>query len=190
MSAFPATEDDLNLVPDFRDPTVADLHQGFRVTDLASADWAMRKLAVKRAWMAEQSAYYDSELDRLGAWLDEAKASAADTEGFFGSLLEDWHRRVLDTDEKQKTIKLPSGELKARKLPDGVVIADPDAFVCAHGFASDLVRVKATPDLNAVKKAVLRDGESLVGVEVVPGEVRFAAVTAPPILPPAAPVGF
>lgn len=155
----------------------------FTVHDLASAEWAVRKLAGLRARYEECKALRDVEVDRIDAWLAGEKDALDRAEEFFGGLLESWHRAQLDGDERRKTIKLPSGALRARKSPDRVEVADPDGFVCAHGFDSEFVRVTATPDLAAVKKAVLGDGEVIDGVTVIPGDVRFTIETAPPVVP-------
>lgn len=178
------------LEDDLPDPGIADelvYEDGkpvpFKVTDLASAEWAMKKLAKHRARFAESKALAEAEHDRTQAWLAGEQNELDRVEEFFGGMLEHWHRQILETDERRKTIRLPSGELKARKSPDTVTVLDPEAFVCAHGFDSEFVRVTAKPDLAAVKQAVLKDGEALDGVEVVPGEVRFSLITAPPVQP-------
>lgn len=168
------------------DPTPADIHRGFTVEDIASAEWALRKLCRARDRHAENARYVDAELDRLRAWLAQSQAELDDAEGFFGGRLEAWHRQLLEDDGRRKTVVLPSGALKARQSPARVEVADGEAFVCCHGFDSPLVRVTAKPDLVAVKRAVLTDGEALPGVEVVVGEVRFTVVTAPSIAPPVA----
>jgi hypothetical protein len=171
-------------------PSISDVYHRFRVKDLASADWAVAKLARARARFAEQQAFAQAEADRTRAWLDECHRELDDAEGFFGGLLESYHRQILEGDERRKTVKLPSGQLVARKAPDRVEVADPDGFVCAHGFDSPLVRVKASPDLAAVKQAVMKDGEALPGVTVVEGDVRFSIRTEAPIAPVPAPVEF
>lgn len=178
--------DDIDPDPPIADEVGPD-GKPFRVHDLASADWAMRKLAKYRTRYAEAKAFAEAEADRTRAWLQGERNELDRAEDFFGGLLEAWHADVLEHDARRKTIKLPSGELRARKLPDRVIVADPDAFVCAQGFDSPLVTVKATPNLAAVKNAVLHDGEALPGVEVVVGEVRFTAATEAPIEQPYTP---
>ena len=167
----------------FDDPAPEQEHVGFVVRDMATADWALRKIARSQAKVDEVAAYVEWERQQLDRILSEAKDRHASTVGFFGPLLEEWHRKRLEEDPKEKTIRLRSGELVARRSPDTVRVLDSDGFVCAHGFDSPLVNVKAVPNLSAVKAAVLKDGESLPGVEVVPGEVVFKAK--PGEIPPA-----
>ena len=172
------------------EPTIEQQHAGFTVTDLASADWAIRKLARARKNYREVADYVQEERERLNDVLSDAGIRADDTERFFGGLLTEYHLRLLEDDPKRKTIKLPSGELKARKNPDRVVIADPDAFVCAVGMDSPLVKVEAKPLLAEVKKAlkdgpiVTADGEVVEGIEVVEGDVKVTVDTAEAIEPP------
>lgn len=172
-------------------PTLEQVHAGFTVTDLSSAEWALRKIARSQAWLDQQREMYEAERDRLDTWIAGCRQDHDDTASFFGRMLENYHRIVLEDDPRRKTVKLPSGELVARKSPETVTVVDPEAFVCEHGFDSPLVRVKASPDMAAVKQAV-KDGEALPGVELVPGEVRFsvkpaAPVAAPPPFDPADP---
>lgn len=150
----------------------------FTVTDHASADWAVRKLARARNWFQQQKDAAEDQIARCNEHVAREKAKLDDDEAFFGGLLETWHRQVLDGDERRKTIHLPSGALKARQLPARVEVIDAEEFVCQHGFDSPLVNVTAKPDLRAIKQAV-KDGEALPGVEVVPGDVRFVVETPP-----------
>lgn len=175
-------DDAVDVEPDdpgaYGDPTLADLYGDRIVHDLASAEWAVRKLARARARYAEAKAFADAERFRLDAFLRDAQVDLDDAEAFFGRLLADYHSAALAAEPRRKSIGLPSGTLKARKAPDRVVVVEPeDEFVCRHGFDSPLVRVKASPDLRAIRAAVLTDGEALEGVEVVVGEVRFTVDT-------------
>lgn len=143
--------------------------QRFTVHDVATAEWAMRRVKAMRAQLDEDNAYAAT----VASWIAGQRDRAAANERWLVEQLEGWHRHLLDEDDRRKTVRLPSGELKARKLPDTVSIADPDEF-CAAYAETDLVRVKMTPDLTAVKREVLKRGVPFDGVEVVPGEVRFS----------------
>ena len=149
----------------------------FTVHDVASAEWAMRRVKKLRDDHAEDEAYYEQQT----AWIRRQRERVASAESWLVEQLEGWHRREYDEDDRRKTIHLPSGELKARKQPDTVEIADPDEF-CATYAETELVRVRMSPDLNAVKREVLKRGLSFEGVEVVPGDVKFSVAVARPKL--------
>lgn len=174
----------------------------FTVTDMASAEWAIRKIAQKRFLFEEATTLAANELaafkaklkldeiealiaaesDRLQAFLAGYAADLDHAEEFFGHLLEEWHLQVLADDPKRKTIKLPSGEHRSRKAPDTVEVDDLDAFVCTHGLDSEFVRPHPAPDKPAIKRA-LADGVPVDGARVVPGEVRFSVETLEPVVP-------
>lgn len=181
--------ENLDFDPEDPQPELHEIHAGFAVRDLSSADWALRKIALSAKKLAEVAEYVEWEKSTLDRLLAAAREKHEDTASYFGGLLETWHRKRLEDDPKEKTVKLASGELILRKSPDSVRVIDPDAFVCEHGFDSPLVKVKATPDLAAVKQAV-KDGEALAGVEKVDGEVRFSVKPAPITVAPPADVGF
>ncbi len=147
----------------------------WRVRDLGSADWCMRKVAqldhekdaIDHA-AAEQietiKAWWQTELDRL-----------AHQRAHWEWLLAQWHLEKLGEDPKAKTIRLPHGVLSARKQPDNIDIADPDAVIALFAADSEYVRVKRELNRSAIKDAVLKNGEILPGVSIVPGEITYNA---------------
>lgn len=152
--------------------TDADLE--FKVTNEREADWALRKLAQRRRQAEANRELAEAERERIDTWLAERNAELqADCEFFEGHLAA-YHAQILVKDEGRKTIKLPGGTLKARKRPDGVEVTDEFIPWALDNNRNDLVRVKHEVDKNAVKQAVLKDGEILTGVDVVKGDLTFS----------------
>lgn len=157
------------------DETADEPADAFHVHDTATAEWAMRRVRKLRDDLAEQELYAEG----VAAWIKRERTREQEKERWLVEQLEEYHRRLFAEDEKRKTVRLPSGELKARKLPDTVLVADPGEF-CAAYDGTDLVRVTMAPNLNELKTAVLKRGQSFDGVEVVPGDVKFSVVVAVP----------
>lgn len=147
----------------------------FHVHDTASAEWAMRRVAKLRSDLAEHEAY----AEQVASWLKAEREREASAESWLVEQLEGYHRRLFDEDDRRKTITLPSGELKARKHPDGITFADEGEF-CAAYADTDLVRTVMSPDKAKVRQEVLKRGATFDGVEVVPGDVKFSVVVAVP----------
>jgi hypothetical protein len=158
-----------------------DEREAFRIANPSQATWALRKLGYYRSRQSEVDGVFTSELQRLNEWHDTERAKHDRDVEFFEGLLEAWHREVLEADPKRKTISLPGGSLEARQNPDSVVVDDPDKFFSwALEDKRDWVRVKYEPEKAAIKKAggvVPETGEIAPGVSVIPGELRWKAVT-------------
>lgn len=138
-----------------------------------AADWALRKIAQKQRRMDDNAALADDERTRIDQWLEKANRPLEHEVVYLTGLLIEYHRKILEEDERRKTVSLPAGSLKARKTPDGVYIAD--TFLdFAKTKRPEFVRTKHEIDRAAVKKAALNDGEVLPGVEVLRGDVRFS----------------
>lgn len=147
----------------------------FVVDTIEKAEWALRKLAQYRNRQAENRALAEAEIARIETWLVEENARYLKGIEFFEALLVEFHRRELRDDPKRKTISLPAGNLKARKLPDSIEIVDEESFKdFAETERNDLLRIQIAPDKNALKQAVLRDGEVIPGVAAVTGDLRFS----------------
>lgn len=150
----------------------------WKVADAGGADWALRKLAKARAELAEVEAVAEKQFAIINRFVTtETERLTPEIENW-ETRLALWQRELLDGDDRRKTIRLPHGTLTARKLPDGVEIADPAAVLTwARAEAPFYVRVKEELDRSAVKQAVLKGGEIIPGVTAVPGEIRFSAST-------------
>jgi hypothetical protein len=93
----------------------------FEVTDKSSAEWVLRKIAQLKAEddvnsriAQEQIAEYQKEIDNITGWQMDERRKLTNHMEFLKSLLEPYHRMILEADPKAKTIKLPHGEMKIR----------------------------------------------------------------------------
>jgi phage host-nuclease inhibitor protein Gam len=154
----------------------------YRIGGPSEASWALRKLAQARRQIIDNQDLYAAEVARLDAWLEDACKGPEHDVAYFESILHAWHDEQLADDPKRKTVSLPGGKLEARQNPDSIEINDPDTFFpWARDHAPpEWVRTKYEPNKAEIKKTggvVPSTGEIAPGVSVVPGELRWKAVT-------------
>jgi phage host-nuclease inhibitor protein Gam len=146
----------------------------FKITDLGSATWAMRKLAHIKAQEKQIHDTACAEIERIEAW-DAAEHKRLDGEAmFFESHLIDYHQRLIAEDPKAKTVRLPHGQLKCRaQQPEWTKDEDKLLEWAKAADPTNLVEIKESARWAEIKKrlSVLPDG-SAVDVnsgEIVPG---------------------
>lgn len=144
----------------------------FVVDSLEKADWAVRKVAQARRHLAEAADLANSERARIDEWLADQTARCEQKTAFFEELLARYHRDLLVDDPKAKTVRLPSGDLVARKQPDSLVVDGGDDTIEWVGIRfPDAVVVKRTVDKNALKrKLVAGENDRVEGTEAVDPE--------------------
>lgn len=103
-----------------------DGRDGFTIDNLEKAEWAVRKIARARRHLAEAKELAHAEQSRIVEWLADEEHRYQQSVEFLEELLARYHRHVLDDDPKAKTIRLPGGELVARKAPDSLLIDESD----------------------------------------------------------------
>lgn len=158
----------------------------FKVTDDATATWAMRKLSAVQQKVDEAKAIYASEVARLDQWLADVTSDYQRSVDYFTALLTEYAIHERDAHDR-KTVKLPHGEVKSRASAAKVVVDDLDLFVKwaeANGVAQ-VVRVKKEAaasefasvfDIAGDKVLVSETGEVVEGVSVKPASVSFSVV--------------
>lgn len=180
--------DDPNLYADL-DDQLAEIgdpdDDRFVIDSLDAANWAVKKIAVHAAKVAEAEAFVQRERDRLTVWLDGERTKALESTSFLAGLLRRYHEDRLAEDPKAKTIHLPAGDLTARKGPDRWDIDEPTFLTWAQdNLREDVIRRRVEVDRQALKRAPYRvtvsgtvvdpDGEVIPGVTVTEGEVRYS----------------
>lgn len=197
----PVLAEHLDTYLDADPDTIAEVQSMFGVRDLAHADQVLRRLARVRRNLARAEDLYETQVAQLRQYIDAERHRAGQAEERLTWLLESFHRAVLAEDPKAKTVRLPSGELVARKAPDRWDFDDEAFLAWAADHHPEFVRTKVEVDKPTVKKALVggvvdrdadnggglivarpghvisADGEVVPGVEVTPGEVRFTAKT-------------
>lgn len=144
----------------------------WKITDIGSADWAMRRLAAALSAQAEFEA-------QAHEWEILARQFNSQID-YFAERLETWgiEQRAVTS---LKTIKLPAGSISTRENPAKFVVTDSDALL-------EWARVNA-PDAVKVVESVLKSKLNIVEAngtvvdaesgEIVPGiTVEPATITA------------
>lgn len=127
--------------------------QRFRITDLASLTWAMRKLAAIEAKKAEVNAVADQEIERIEKYRQSELDKLAGSEEFFKSLISEYATRRREEDPKFKSEKTPYGSIGFRKQPPRWHYNDDEliAYLEQNEY-TDLIRVKKEPAKTEIKK--------------------------------------
>lgn len=143
---------------------------GWRVDGMETATWASRKAAEKQAGIDTVNAWRDREIERINQAADaETKTLERDLD-FFRGTLGAWLQSEIMNGRKKKSIELPGGTIAIRARQPTLELDEEKAMVWAQTWHPDLIRVKASLDRNAVKKAVeFADGGELIDRET--GEV-------------------
>lgn len=160
----------------------------FRVDGPSTAEWALRKLRQALDAQEQARAVAADEIARIQEWRDREVGVRQRDVDFFQGLLADYHRAVLAENPESKTIRLPAGQLRARKMPDTVDVKDLDALTewARANERDELLRVKVEANKAVIKKLPVSDGrvvdpetgEAIPGVTVETGDVRFTAEVA------------
>lgn len=173
-------------------PPEADDEEGrqrFVIDGPKTAEWALRKLGRLRGRMAANDDLANEERRRIDEWLANENAKLQRDASFFEGLLREWQEAVLETEDR-KTISLPAGTLRARRLPDRWTF-DGDAFLAwaVRAGRDDLIRTPAPEvDRPKVKQSLVVEhgivvdpatGETVDGVTVEPGDVRYSVEVTP-----------
>ena len=109
------------LLEAFEEPQQSEERERFRLTDENMANWALRKVAKARAEYEEAAKVAEAEVRRIDDWLNSRKRDLERTEEFFGGLLTGYYLPQHMENPRQKTFKLPAGQVQIRaQQPDYV----------------------------------------------------------------------
>ena len=109
------------LLEAFEEPQQPEERERFRLTDENMANWALRKVAKARAEYEEAAKVAEAEVRRIDDWLNSRKRDLERTEEFFGGLLAGYYLPQHMENPRQKTFKLPAGQVQIRaQQPDYV----------------------------------------------------------------------
>lgn len=151
---------------------------------LADAQRAAARVAYLRKKADEIASVYDAEEQALLQQLESLRQRKADAVkpferrmSWYLFALEQFHQERLAADPKEKTIRLPAGDLTMRAQQPEWVYGDIDKLTgILSVYRGDLVRVKEEPDKVALKKAArIQDGK--VFIEDPNGELHELPIT-------------
>lgn len=109
------------------------------------------------------------EIKIITNWALKKNAALQERADFLKLKLENYIRT-----EGKKTISLPHGELKIRKMPDKVEITDMHLFLSkANDQMLTVVPETVKPDLTKIKAVIKMSGRVPEGVTVIEGEDQF-----------------
>ena len=158
------------------------------VTDTASAEWCMEKLAEKAAERQQVEEQYHKMIARYDKWRADSLEKLDSDEAYFNQLLAPWAAEQLEG-TKKKSITLPSGRVgfragsKAFMLNgEKVASANPGLLEFVKGADSSFIETKESVKWGEYKKTlkviddgqvITADGEIVPDMVVEVGPARF-----------------
>lgn len=148
-------------------------NEGFRVDSPEKAAYVMRKYRKLAQRMAQHESMAEQEQGRIAAWLDRVNAPLASQMEFYEQHIAGW--AMKERQQGRKTMEFPDGAVKTRQTSPGFEV-DKSTFIqwAEEAKREDLLRVSLSPDMAAIKSAVVADGSNAIDPltgEVVPGLV-------------------
>ena len=143
----------------------------FQVSDQQTAEWTVRKIAEHRKRQKEVDELLQAELFRLKQWAQKEMEKEENNIAYLESLLIPWAQ------EQGKSISLPSGRVRFRKVPDKFIYDDQAVIAWAKQHLPEAVRIKEELEKNTIKAHVKATGELPDGLTIEPQEPKFEVVT-------------
>lgn len=157
--------------------------QRFVITNPDMANWALRKIRALTTKVMDAKNLAQAEIDRIKEWEEAEVADANESIKFFHGLLEEWHRKQLLNDPKQKTIKLPYGQLQMRaQQPEYIRDEAKLRPWLEQNMPQFLVPQAPKLDWASLKKSIIdagdialdpETGEHIPGIQVEQREPKF-----------------
>jgi phage host-nuclease inhibitor protein Gam len=164
-----------DLVDDL-DGVTQEVSTDFAVTDLASADWCLRKVAASERRMQVRHALVEQRKTEMDAW--EARANKADlnTADRMAEYLRPWAEHEV-AEGGRKSVSLPTGTVGFRWSPDSIEVLDTQRVIAQLETLcrTDLVRVitREEVDKRGLMAHVKAGGALPEGCELREGERKF-----------------
>jgi len=145
----------------------------FKITDLATLNWAMRKLSVLDKKRAEEVDVTNAEIERIQTWFAKQDKQYQYSKEYLEKLIEDYAKSQCEEDPKWKGSKTPYGKINFHKQKDQWEY--DEATLVAYlekERKTSLIRVKKEPIKELVKDLFTLSNGQLVNEntgEIVPG---------------------
>lgn len=159
---------------DEEEESVEEKYKGFVVSDLASADWALRKIKQNNARADERIKYAEAEIEKLKAFIANEKSARDNSNAYLESLLWNYLIEKKVEDDKFK-IKTVTGTVSTRKTSKWSYDDEELLKFLKKNEMNDFIRLKEEVNKADLKKAVKvldsgkvvnSDGEVVEGVTV------------------------
>jgi len=149
----------LDLTYDVPDPRL----QNWRIVDDDGAAWASRKLQAAHREVAKVDSWAEREKARIDRVAEEERRSHERDIDFFQTHLALWLRDLIADGRTKKSLSLPGGKIALRARQPKLNIENEEHLLdYLRGHYPDLVKVKESVNLSALKKAVALDGQTVV----------------------------
>lgn len=153
----------------------------FKIKDLDTANWAMRKINVYKKQQAAIDELTEHEMQRIKEWQEKEKKKSQSTIDFFESLLEGYLIEQRQLDPKFK-VSTPYGSVGTKKQQPKWELSNDDliAWLKENG-KENLIRIKEEPALKEIKEtftiagthAVDENGELIPGIYILYQEEKI-----------------
>lgn len=149
-----------------------EVKERFKISNLDTANWAMRKINAYKNQQAEVDELAEKELQRINEWKEKEKKKTQRSIEFFESLLTGYLYEQRQIDAKFK-VSTPYGSVSTRKQQPKWEI-DQENLVAwlKENNKVDLIRTKEEPAIKEIKETFSITGVNAVDSntgEVVPG---------------------
>lgn len=164
----PFTDDDLDSYYAYlagvdlsgEDEATVEFIQRWKVTDLSSAEWAMRKLQKATAAVEEIDRHAEEQKRQIEAWKTRARRDPERRRSYFEALLGNWQRELREADESKKSTPLIAGTIRSSRVGGYVQVSeDKDNRALfldwAKTWLPTAVRPKPEPVAKVVKETIV-----------------------------------
>jgi len=141
--------------------TTEERNERFKITDLASMNWALRKLSALQKVNNEDLLLFHSEIYRIEQWFRKQNEANKNSVDFLEGLVKEYAttQRVIDPKWKSKT---PYGLVSFRKQQPKWEYGDEEALTkyladSRWDFENGCVRTKQETDKNKLKELITTD---------------------------------
>lgn len=150
-----------------------EVKEEFKVIDLQSATWVLRKLRAVNEKMNEINTIAVEEISRINEWAEKEVKSLNYDKEYFERLLSAYYVEERAKDKKFK-LSTPYGKVTSRKTTKYIYEDEQAIMDYCNTNEIDVIRVKEELDKTVFKK-LCKDGVNQETGEVVPG-VRVEVV--------------
>ncbi len=153
----------------FIEDLIAEAEANEEKKTLAYFDLIIMEIARLEEEISENFNNSDQEAAIIKQWALSRNNVLQEKSDFLKLKLENFIR-----EEGKKTIDLPHGTLKIRKLPDKVEITDIETFLLnANQDVVTIIPESVKPDLTKIKTYIRNSGRQLPGVTIIEGVEQF-----------------
>jgi hypothetical protein len=165
----------LNLLDDIEleeyDEITPEEKERFKIDNLDTANWALRKLSAFQKHQAEIDVLAANEISRIKTWQEKEQKTTERNADFFKFLLTEYLNNGRLDDPKFK-ISTPYGKVSTKKQQPKWEFLNPELLMqWLHDNKDTLIRTKQEPALDLIKKAFTITGTEVIDIngEIVPG---------------------